>query len=219
MRNLFTRSSSDNNGRDAPWLQGSSIYRHILDNLDPETGLLKPTGISLPDEERRYANTKLRWVAGARDGTFGYHGNVNNYATTAHNVATHTIQVAESNGQQEKVMLYNLLVADDLLGYIDTAISEITQADISLYPYIHDFALSFAKNAPDRGPVKFAIALLGIIGDQIDKDIVSTLGLHEEFTLYTAVALSNMLADPEPDLWILAQKVQGWGKIHLNETN
>ena len=47
-----------------------------------------------------------------------------------------------------------------------------------------------------------------------------TLGLHEEFTLYVAVALANTLPDAqerEAAWWSLARRVNGWGRIHLVE--
>ncbi|CAA9387978.1 MAG: hypothetical protein AVDCRST_MAG93-9576, partial [uncultured Chloroflexia bacterium] len=43
------------------------------------------------------------------------------------------------------------------------------------------------------------------------------LGLHDEFSLYAAVALSKMLPDPEPAIWRLARLVEGWGRVHLVE--
>ena len=74
-----------------------------------------------------------------------------------------------------------------------------------------------STEAPDRGPVKFGIVLLGLIGDDADLDIIKLLGKNEEFTLYASVAISNILEDPDMELWELAKYVDGWGKIHLVE--
>ena len=106
---------------------------------------------------------------------------------------------------------------DNLLGFIDPALGEIANSGISTEPYLHDFAMFLAKGAPDRGPVKFAIALLGIMRYESDKEVISVLGRHEEFTLYSAVALSNLLPNPDLELWDLAKMVDGWGRIHLVE--
>jgi len=70
-----------------------------------------------------------------------------------------------------------------------------------------------ATESADRGPVKFGIALLGALRLGAHQYVVSTLGKHDEFTLYAAVALKNMLDDPEPALWNLAKQVQGWGRV------
>jgi hypothetical protein len=46
---------------------------------------------------------------------------------------------------------------------------------------------------------------------------VRVLGAHEEFTLYAAVAVGNGTEDPETELWAMARKVDGWGRIHCVE--
>ena len=79
------------------------------------------------------------------------------------------------------------------------------------------FARSLATTAPDRGPVKLAIALLGVIRNRGDVEIVADLGRHEEFTLYSAVALTNALPHPDDELFELAQSVFGWGRIQTVE--
>jgi len=43
--------------------------------------------------------------------------------------------------------------------------------------------------------------------------VVRTLGAHEEFTLYAAVAISNGMPNSERHLWELAKSVDGWGRI------
>jgi len=50
-----------------------------------------------------------------------------------------------------------------------------------------------------------------------DRDLLTTLGRHDEFTLYAVVALQHSEAEPEPLLWDLAQHVTGWGRIHIIE--
>jgi hypothetical protein len=202
---------------DVPWLHTPSIYAHIESHLDPATGKLREEGISLPDEERRYANTQLRWAPGAMDGAFGHHAGANNDPDIARQVASHVIDIARRDALQSKVALYELLFEDNLLDFIDLAVEQIVQAGISPRPHLHNFAAFLVRDAPDRGPVKFGIALLGLIGDVADKETVLLLGKHEEFTLYAAVALTNMLEDPEAALWDLAQAVEGWGRIHLVE--
>jgi hypothetical protein len=62
--------------------------------------------------------------------------------------------------------------------------------------------------------VKPAIALLGVSGDADDRDLILTLGLLEELTLYAAVALGNLLPEPEEAIFDLARQVEGWGRIH-----
>jgi hypothetical protein len=64
-----------------------------------------------------------------------------------------------------------------------------------------------------REEVKLGIALIGFAGVADLGDVILTLGRHEEFTLYAAVALTNGMPDPETALWSLALHVEGWGRV------
>jgi hypothetical protein len=44
---------------------------------------------------------------------------------------------------------------------------------------------------------------------------IKILGLHDEFTIFSTVALTNISDNIVNDLWELAKKVDGWGKIQL----
>lgn len=46
-------------------------------------------------------------------------------------------------------------------------------------------------------------------------DDIKILGLHNEFTVFSTVALSNLSDNLVNDLWELAKQVDGWGKIQL----
>jgi hypothetical protein len=71
--------------------------------------------------------------------------------------------------------------------------------------------------SPDREPVKFGIAILGLFRGAENEDLIQTLGRHDEFTLFCAVALSNSCEQSEKSLWTLARNVDGWGRIHVVE--
>lgn len=82
---------------------------------------------------------------------------------------------------------------------------------------LYELAYSFVTEAPDREPVKFGIAILGLYRNPENETLFQTMGRHEEFTLYCAVALPNLSDDPEPSLWTLASNVNGWGRIQVVE--
>ena len=65
--------------------------------------------------------------------------------------------------------------------------------------------------------MKLGIALLGVMAIKKHESIIQTLGKHDEFTLYAAVALSNMFEDPSKPMWELAKSVDGWGRIQVVE--
>ncbi len=199
-----------------PWYNLPSIFEHVISNLDNQ-GKLTEKGNNLPDEERRYKDEKLRWVAGGMDGAFGHHGGGGNAEKVATNVADLVKSISQNNSQTKKVELYNLLLKDNLIDFVDPALERVVASNVSIEPYLHDYAKWLAFQSPDRGPVKFGIALLGLIRDTNDMDRILTLGKHEEFTLFSVVALTNTYDNPELELWDLAKFVDGWGKIHIVE--
>ena len=211
------RRSEDMTIQNLPWLNSPSIWLHILKYIHPKTGRLDPEGLKLPDEEHRTLNIRMNWAAGALEGVFGHHTGVNKNPELAHRITALVIKIAQEDSSQAKIDLYKLLLQDDLLTYIDLVIREYMESPIDPRRYLFPFITFLLHEAPDRGPVKFAIAFLGIFKDESEIETISILGRHEEFTLYAAVALSNIMKEPEPHLWKLAKLVDGWGRIHLVE--
>lgn len=80
---------------------------------------------------------------------------------------------------------------------------------------LFDFATTLAIHSPDRRVVKIMLSILSVFrpGDEV-KGFIRTLGLSDEFTLFAAMAMNGW--DDTNDEWFqLAQKVRGWGRIHL----
>jgi hypothetical protein len=212
------RGKNDPTIQELPWLSTPSIWLHVRKYIDPTTGRLKHEGEKLPDDERRTADIKMRWAAGALDGVFGHHAGANIDPALAKKISSLVIKIARSDhDDQAKIDLYKLLLRDDLLTYIDLVVKEVLNSKIELQPRLQDFITFLLHEAPDRGPIKFAIAMSGIMQNESEIETLAILGRHEEFTLYAAVALSNVMKDPELQLWKIAQTVSGWGRIHLVE--
>ncbi len=210
---LFDRHITPEN---LPWHGLPAIYTHITTNLD-EHGVLNEAGQTLPDEDRRFQEGDLRWVAGGIDGAIGHHFRGSSDKKRARHIVPLIQEIARNDSQAKKVELYNVLLADDLVGYFDSLLEAMTQLHLEPEPYLRNFARWLALEGTDRGPVKFAIALLGVIGQPKDADVAALLGKHEEFTLYAATAISALLDEPLPHIWDLAKHVSGWGRIHLVE--
>ncbi len=197
-----------------PWYNLPSVFEYIKANLDSD-GNLSKEGNKLPDEERRYENEKVRWIAGGLDGTLSYHAQSGNSAKDTKKVVELVKAISQKNSLSKKVELYNLLLKDNLMEFIDPSLEKIAALNLSIKPYLTEYARWLAFKGADRGPVKFGIALLGFIGDKSAIDKLITIGKHEEFTLFSVVALTNIYEDPEMELWELARHVEGWGKIHI----
>jgi hypothetical protein len=46
---------------------------------------------------------------------------------------------------------------------------------------------------------------------------MTTLARHDEFTVYCAVAIQRLVADPVDAMWRIARATDGWGKIETVE--
>ncbi len=194
-----------------------SIYNYIKGNIDIETGRLKDGAGNLPDDEKIFKPGELRWVAGGMDGGFGHHGSGGNDLKKGKKIANLLRSISKKGSTKSKIELYNILVEDSLIDCIDTALEMAIKSGLSIEPFLHDFAQFLTTKSPDRGPVKFGIALLGLIRDPQDLDVIKTLGKHEEFTLYSAVAITSSLENPDIELFKLAQSVDGWGRSNWSK--
>ena len=200
-----------------PWFAGASIYGFLQRQIDPRTGQLTDSTIALPDADRQQGpDLPMRGTSRAKGGVPG-HLSSSHIQELARKCADLVTAIAASDEEPAKLKLYDIVRQDSLLDYLDLAIDEISRSAPPAYPHLRPFVITLAENAPDRGAVKFALAMLGAIGNPADKALITLLGRHEEFTLYAATALTSLLDTPEPALWELAQSVEGWGRIHIVE--
>jgi len=198
-----------------PWNNGTAIFTHIQQNLSNDQAVITYTGNQLPDEYTRNENDA--WTAGAHDSVSRLHNNEKNQKAIVSTIIGLLNNIATSDSQQAKVELYKLLRKCGVIEFIDGIADTLIESAINPKPNLHRFLRFIAKRSPDREPVKFSIALLGLIGSDSDLELISTLSRHEEFTLYGAAAINNMFEDPDEELWKLAIAVHGWGRIHLVE--
>ena len=205
-------------GISLPWPTGEvSIYDHVRAHLVPGRPGLSEGGESLPDEARLAAQGGLRWVAGALDGTFAQHGGAGSDEEVAERLHEALAALGERATSKALGDLYDLMLRHSALESVDALNGRIVRGGIDP-ARLHAVARFLVTRAPDREPVKMAIAWLGLLrGGQDDDELLRSLARHEEFTLYAAVALANRLDDPESTLFSLAREVRGWGRIHLVE--
>ncbi|MFD6160539.1 hypothetical protein ACFWF7_31835 [Nocardia sp. NPDC060256] len=74
-----------------------------------------------------------------------------------------------------------------------------------------------AENATRREVAKLGIVLLGVSGDERDRELLQLLGTLDEFALFAVVALMNTQPDRQRAVFELAQRLDGWGRIHAVE--
>jgi len=162
-----------------------------------------------------YQDGDIRWAPGAKDGVHLLHLDDGGGADETDRIAALVQQISQKNESSPKDELYQILLEDNLMDFVDQVLEKIVALKISIQPYLYDYTKSLAFESLDRGPVKFGIVLLGLIQNQDDIDNVIMLGRHDEFTIFSAVAMTNMIENPEEKLWELAKYVEGWGRIHI----
>jgi hypothetical protein len=214
---FFSRGKWDIDNVNPPWSDRTSIYQHLLANIPSGQPGLSETGGQLPDEEISRGNSQLSWAPGALDGVMGHHAG-SSEATEITNQILESFRALTKEATDERASsLYALLLEHGTLSYVDQLLEAVVADDDLNLERIHAIAHWLATRAADREPVKCAIALLGVFSGGHDRDLLLTLGRHDEFTLFAAVALKNSGADSDLDLWALACLVTGWGRIQIIE--
>ncbi len=203
------------------WTSASSVNQpaildHVRAHLDPSGCGLLPGGAELPGEDQA-DNDSIRWVAGARDGVLGHHvGRGEPEVAVADLIALMGQCVAGGLSPVKFGALYERLRSGAALQMVDELLSAV-QTSALPRSGVAEMGRRLAGTGRHAEPVKVGIALIGITGGRADRDLLLTLGRHEEFTLYCAVAIRNCEPEPDPVLWSLAQGVDGWGRIGVVE--
>lgn len=114
--------------------------------------------------------------------------------------------------------LYRILLDEPLLAVADKFQAEAASRLLPDYgKKMAEVGRYFAVRADHREAVKFGILLLGVAGTREDTTQLETLALHDEFTLYAAMAIANLVDDRDDGLWSLAKRVRGWGRVQVVE--
>ena len=216
LKNLFTSKKriQDDNGLPIVWDNSLiSIYQFLLPYKDADK--LPDIAQNLPDESDD--NSKIKWAAGAMDGVMNHHSSTTEQ-TCVEQILSLLSAVSVQPNNQDIAKLYTLIKEQGTLSYIDELTEKMAKAEVNfnkLYELVHWLVL----NSPDREVIKFSLAILGRFNTP-QTELFLLFGMHEEFTLYSAVALQNTLSSPidaENALFTLAKRVTGWGRIHLVE--
>jgi hypothetical protein len=196
-----------------PWGNQVSVYDYVRARLDPNTGRIVSGGDDLPDE----TDTKgWRWESGALDGVMGHHAGDGDERLRVRQVANAIEDMLELATETNIEHLHRLSRIGTL-AIADPVIEALQEMDPAP-DRLHALGRALALEAPDRETVKLGILLLGTVVGTDDSDLLMTLGSHDEFTLFVAVAFLRRHEEGlERRLWELAQRVDGWGRISVVE--
>ncbi|MES2387492.1 MAG: hypothetical protein V4543_05790 [Bacteroidota bacterium] len=198
----------------ADWKSETSIFSFLIANIQDE-GKLKDSSIDLPGTPEDELNgKKLKFAPGLFDALFS--GGEDDIDVKIHALAELLNRVARFGDQECEMEFYNRITGrDGIINIIDPLLDEIGKMGIPLQPYLMPYITDLAFKSAHRNAVKFGMAVLGRSGNRKALDGIKILGLHEEFTVFATLAIISLSNDVVNDLWELAKKTDGWGKIQL----
>lgn len=208
---------------DAPrvWSGRPAIFEYVRDTLERQVRAESGDGIpstlfALPDEPEHESGA-MRWAAGALDGVMGRHGQVEDERLRAKQIVKGVRDLLAATTPANLEHLTRLLARAPVLGVLDDVLAELVGNGDLDPDRFHELAAFLVQTAPDRELVKLGISMLGVLVGCDERETLLTIGRHEEFTLFAAVALTSTLEHADEPLWELAKSVRGWGRIHAVE--
>jgi hypothetical protein len=199
-----------------------AFRRPSLEQLAPPWGASTPAVFSQievalladPAAEVRLLDDKdpeaIRWVPGAMDALFGGPGSTK--STSARTIITALGALVRRPSNAAYRHFYDVILRDDAISIVDEMLAVLSTQAMPREK-VAAVARQIARKSPDVNAVKFVLALLGLVGEAEDRELILTLGRFEELTIFAAVALQNLLGNAEDGVWTLAKSVRGWGRI------
>ncbi len=191
-----------------------SLYEYIEAHL--EEGVL-PSDFSLPQEK---TENGLRFADGAMDGMAMYHMMGQKPDEEKMKQMAELISLI-SAGENEKAdaALLEFAKKNRAISIIDDFEDYIRKNRASLNPgNIYRYGVRQIFESADKECVKYGLEILELFtlkNEQV-KDAIRTLGLSDEFTLFV-VFIMLQWENANEEIFALARKVTGWGKIHAIE--
>ena len=192
-----------------------SVYQLIRENITDE-GILSEDFV-LPEENN---SPGVHWAHGAMDGVFIYHMPHSRLDDEQKEAMSKALEAASSGKTDSADEIFAkwtvknraVSVVDELQQYIID-----NQGGLNI-GNIYRTALHLITNSAHIECVKIGMELLELFREPADeiKDAVRCLGLCDEFTIFSAWDMRKW-TDGNGEIFSLAKKVNGWGKIHAVE--
>lgn len=188
-----------------PWDHKEKIAPFIQHQIETHNKIVDDW---LPDEEYLYDENHPRLAAGLSDHL------VDDIPTPFYAKKLLKLFEEQLNNPTIKTRkaTYEKIIFDNIASYGGEFIDRIQQAQLD-ESLVQQEALWLLEHAAHREVVKFSITVLGCTNCEKYKELLFTLGMHEEFTPYVIVALKKGTIQANNQIWRLAQVLHGWGKI------
>lgn len=168
----------------------------------------------LPDD----SEGPVRFAAGAMDGVCVYHMLPYKMTAEDHTILEKSVAaVAKGDFEQTDTLWAQLgktaraiQVVDQFQQYIGEHADEIDVA--TAYPCIFDIVC----RSVHIESIKFGLEIMELLdtGHDFIKNVIRTIGLSDEFTIFAAWIMRGW-DNGNNELFELAKKVKGWGRIHI----
>ena len=174
-----------------------------------------PDSFSLPKEDSD--PNKVKWADGAYDGVSIFHMGRPEITDEHMKIVADAFSAIQDH-ERAKARMKSFFAKISPLWGIDAIQNYIFSHTDSLpAAAVHQFAMDCIQSS-DVDLVKLGMLIIEIFSepDNTIKDIIRTLGLNDEFTIF---AVFNMLTwqNANEEVFALVKKVHGWGRIHAIE--
>lgn len=193
-----------------------SIYELIKSSIQSDGSL--PENFSLPQEE----TDEISWADGAMDGVFLYHTARNEDSIEP--LKNILFQISEGKFEEAHNNLNNsdFSIVSVRMPLLDWIIQEKKQINAN---NLYEFTISQLKSSKNKESIKFSLVVLLLMGVEKDvkaMEIIKTLALSDEFTLF-CLDIITRLENSNEEIFEIVKKVKGWGRVHsisyLESTN
>lgn len=177
-----------------------------------------PDSFSLP----RDPSEKVPFADGAMDGISIWHMGAPEITDEIRALIKNAVDAAAAGN--------NIKQAEEAFGVLAEKISALRAID-ELQSYIienrntlpannlYNFAVNMALRSPNKDSIKFGLSILELLNIENNEELknaVRTLGLCDEFTIF-AVFIMLQWGNGNEEIFELAKRVHGWGRIHAVE--
>ncbi len=202
------------------YTQPQSLYEYIKASAEPFLEAHKVMEFSLPPDSKS-ENSPLPFADGAYDGIAMYHMGASTMSDETKELMIKAVQTASNGDIEAAEKLFTELgkaerairLIDELQDYI------IANRDSIPAEELYRFAVHAITKSWDVECVKFGLSILELLNIEDNEEIrnvVTVLGLSEEFTLFSVFVMLRW-KDGNEKIAYLARMTHGWGRIHAIE--
>lgn len=220
LKDLFVKKKDNKDDMNRTAEKKISLYEYIKSHC--VDGVL-PDAFTLPQEDE---SGKIRFADGAMDGMLMYHamgGSLNEEGRAKMQELVQLISEAapklSEKVQEADAALESFVQEHRAISVIDKVQGYIRENSASLNaPNIYHFGLRQVLTSDKKECVKFGMELLELftLKEERAKEAVRTLGLNDEFTLFSLFIMMQW-ENGNDEIFELAKKVNGWGRVHAVE--